>query len=162
MALLIPLFIVAAFFLLRANPQRRRVQQQRSLIDALQPGIKVVTVAGIVGTLVGIEGDRAALELAPGVIVEFLVAAIVRVDAEPAGAAVDLTDDHDEPAYDEPDHDLSDHDLSDHDLSDHDLSGHDLSGHSGQNHDGHDHDGHDDVDVVVPEPERGPGHGEEA
>ena len=92
MIVLIPLFLLAAFFLLRANPQRRRVQAQKALLDGLKPGAKVVTVSGIIGTLMGIEADRAAIEVAPGVVVEFLVAAIVRtVDDAP----VDLTE-HDE------------------------------------------------------------------
>jgi preprotein translocase subunit YajC len=81
MIILIPFFLLAAFFLLRANPQRRRVQAQRALLDNLRPGTRVVTVAGVIGTLMGIEGDRAAIEVAPGVVVEFLVAAIVRADA---------------------------------------------------------------------------------
>ena len=105
MIVLIPLFLLAAFFLLRANPQRRRVQAQKALLDGLKPGAKVVTVSGIIGTLMGIEGDRAAIEVAPGVVVEFLVAAIVRTVED---APVDLTGDHaeldrtpDEPAGDE-------------------------------------------------------------
>ena len=89
MALLIPFLIVAAFFVLRANPQRRRVQAQKAMLSNLAPGTRVVTVAGIVGTLVGVEGDRAAIEVAPGVVVEFLVAAIARTD-EPAPAADEI------------------------------------------------------------------------
>jgi len=102
MALLIPLFILAAFLFFRANPQRRRVQQQRALVDSLQPGTRVVTVAGIVGTVVGVEGDRAALELAPGTIVEFLTASIVRADTE-ATPDVDLTGEHDDEVHEETD-----------------------------------------------------------
>jgi preprotein translocase subunit YajC len=105
MIVLIPLFLLAAFFLLRANPQRRRVQAQKALLDGLQPGARVVTVSGIIGTVMGIEGDRAAVEVAPGVVVEFLVAAIVRTIED---APVDLTDDEldaptDEPGGDEDD-----------------------------------------------------------
>ena len=95
MIVLIPLFLLAAFFLLRANPQRRRVQAQKALIDGLQPGAKVVTVSGIIGTVMGIEGDRAAIEVAPGVVVEFLLAAIVRTVED---APVDLTGHHDQDA----------------------------------------------------------------
>jgi preprotein translocase subunit YajC len=93
MIVLIPLFLLAAFFLLRANPQRRRVQAQKALLDGLQPGAKVVTVSGIIGTLMGIEGDRAAIEVAPGVVVEFLLAAIARTVED---APVDLTHHDDE------------------------------------------------------------------
>jgi len=54
----------------------------------------VATVAGVIGTLVGTEGDRAAIEIAPGVIVEFLLAAITRTIEDPPppldGAAGDL------------------------------------------------------------------------
>jgi preprotein translocase subunit YajC len=83
MALLLPLIVVAAFFLLRANPQRRRAQAQKALVESLHPGVRVATVAGVIGTLVGTEGDRAAIEIAPGVIVEFLLAAITRTIEDP-------------------------------------------------------------------------------
>jgi preprotein translocase subunit YajC len=82
MALLLPLIVIAAYFLLR-NPQRRRAQAQKALLTSLQPGARVATVSGIIGTVVGTEGDRAALEIAPGVIVEFLLAAITRTIEEP-------------------------------------------------------------------------------
>jgi preprotein translocase subunit YajC len=82
MALLLPLIVLAAYFLLR-NPQRRRAQAQKALLTSLQPGARVATASGIIGTVVGTEGDRAALEIAPGVIVEFLLAAITRTIDEP-------------------------------------------------------------------------------
>lgn len=83
MALLLPLIVVAAFFLLRANPQKRRAQAQKAMLESLHPGVRVATVAGVIGTLVGTEGDRAAIEIAPGVIVEFLLAAITRTIEDP-------------------------------------------------------------------------------
>jgi preprotein translocase YajC subunit len=101
MALLIPFFILAAFFLLRANPQRRRVQAQKAMIDTLRPGAHVVTVAGVIGTVVGVEGDRVAIEIAPGVIVEFLLAAVVRTLDEPVPPDNEVVASHD----DDPPHD---------------------------------------------------------
>jgi preprotein translocase subunit YajC len=101
MALLIPFFILAAFFLLRANPQRRRVQAQKAMIETLRPGAHVVTVAGVIGTVVGVEGDRVAIEIAPGVIVEFLLAAVVRTIDEPVPPNDDVPASHD----DDPPHD---------------------------------------------------------
>jgi preprotein translocase subunit YajC len=84
MALLLPLIVLAAFFLFRANPQKRRAQAQKTLVDSLRPGVRVATVSGIIGTLMGVEGDRAALEIAPGVVVEFLLASVTRtIDDEP-------------------------------------------------------------------------------
>ena len=101
MALLIPFFILAAFFLLRANPQRRRVQAQKAMIESLRPGAHVVTVAGVIGTVVGVEGDRVAIEIAPGVIVEFLLAAVVRTLDDPVPPDDDALASHD----DDPPHD---------------------------------------------------------
>jgi preprotein translocase subunit YajC len=101
MALLIPFFILAAFFLLRANPQRRRVQAQKAMIESLRPGAHVVTVAGVIGTVVGVEGDRVAIEIAPGVIVEFLLAAVVRTVDEPVPPSDEVLPSHD----DDPPHD---------------------------------------------------------
>jgi preprotein translocase subunit YajC len=91
-AILLPLALLAVFFVFRANPQRRRVMGQQALLGQLAPGDKVVTGGGMIGTLVAIEGDRAAVEVAPGVIVEFLLAGILRraddapdPDAPPVG-----------------------------------------------------------------------------
>jgi preprotein translocase subunit YajC len=97
MALLLPLIVLAVYFLLR-NPQRRRAQAQKALLTSLQPGARVATVSGIIGTVVGTEGDRAAIEIAPGVIVEFLLAAITRTIDEPTPP--DEGTDHHEDAFD--------------------------------------------------------------
>jgi len=83
-ALLLPLALLAVFLVFRANPQRRRVMGQQTLHSQLTPGDKVVTGGGMIGTLVGIEGDRAAVEVAPDVIVEFLLAGILRRDSDGA------------------------------------------------------------------------------
>jgi preprotein translocase subunit YajC len=92
MSVLFPILAVLAVFLLfrSANPQRRRAASQQTLRSQLTAGDRVVTAGGMIGTLVGIEGDRAAVEVAPDVIVEFLLAGILRRDevAEVAGAPV--------------------------------------------------------------------------
>ena len=105
MALLLPLIVLAAFFLLRANPQKRRALAQKTLMDSLHPGVRVATATGIIGTLVGTEGDRAAIEIAPGVIVEFLLAAITRTIEQPDGPE---GDDHEDVADAVEVHDLDD------------------------------------------------------
>ena len=78
--LLIPLGLL---LFVRSNPQRRRVLAQQALLKDLGPGDRVVTAGGMIGTLVAIEGEQAAVELAPGVIVEFLAPAILRRAPEP-------------------------------------------------------------------------------
>jgi preprotein translocase YajC subunit len=144
MALLLPLIVLAAFLLFRANPQKRRAQAQKTLADSLRPGVRVATVAGVIGTLVGIEGDRAAIEIAPDVIVEFLLASITRtIDDRPVpldGAPSDIGghgDVHDG------DHLGGDHLEGDHLGGDH-LGGDHLGGdHLGGDHLGGDHLGGD-------------------
>jgi preprotein translocase subunit YajC len=78
MSALIILLIPLALYFFMIRPQRQRVQAQRALVDGLGPGDRVVTAGGMVGTLVAMDGEQAAVEVAPGLIVEFLAPAIVR------------------------------------------------------------------------------------
>jgi preprotein translocase subunit YajC len=75
-ALLFPLAVVAVmwFFLLR--PQQQRVRRHRELIAAIAVGDRVVTAGGMVGRVVSLDDQHAGLEVAPGVTIEFLRAAI--------------------------------------------------------------------------------------
>jgi len=90
----LPLIALALFLVVRANPQRKRVAAQQAMINQLAPGDRVITASGMIGTLVAVEGDRAALEIAPDVIVEFLLPAISRrlveggSDAAPGAPAI--------------------------------------------------------------------------
>ncbi|HEY2429838.1 MAG TPA: preprotein translocase subunit YajC [Acidimicrobiales bacterium] len=97
-ALILILIPVALYLFVRANPQRKRAMAQQALLKDLSPGDRVVTAGGMVGTLVGFEGEQAAVELAPGVIVEFLRPAIVRRLVETdAGADGEATEDGADP-----------------------------------------------------------------
>jgi preprotein translocase subunit YajC len=77
MQYLLPLLLLMALYFVYM-PQRRRTQAQRQLVASLAPGDDVITAGGVFGTIVSIEGDRAMLEVAPDVEMEFLVASIVR------------------------------------------------------------------------------------
>ncbi len=80
----VPLLLVAAafyFFILR--PARRRQQQAASLSASLRVGQRVMTTAGLFGTLRDVRDDEVDMEISPGVVVSFVRAAIARV-AEPA------------------------------------------------------------------------------
>ena len=77
---LLPLLFV---FLMTRNQSKK----QKELESALKPGDKVVTQAGLIGKLIEV-GDRTVkLEIAPGVNVQVLKAAIQGVDGEPKPAA---------------------------------------------------------------------------
>lgn len=83
----VPLLLVAAafyFFILR--PARRRQQQATSLSASLRVGQRVMTTAGLFGTLRAVRDDEVDMEIAPGVVVSFVRAAIARV-VEPGDVA---------------------------------------------------------------------------
>jgi preprotein translocase subunit YajC len=59
------IFIVMYFFLIR--PQQKKAKEQKKFIEDLQKGSKVVTIAGIHGTINKINEDGTlSLEVSPG------------------------------------------------------------------------------------------------
>jgi preprotein translocase subunit YajC len=68
--LLLVFFVVAYFLLIR--PQKQRVRVQRDLHASIVVGDHVVTTAGIVGDVVGLNDERMQLEIADGVVIEIL------------------------------------------------------------------------------------------
>ena len=82
----------AAFWLLIIRPSRQRRQAQESLIAQLTPGRRIMTAAGVFGTVVAVEDDRVRVEIAPGVVIEMVSAAVGKVvydsedESEPAAA----------------------------------------------------------------------------
>jgi preprotein translocase subunit YajC len=70
------LLILMYFFLLR--PQQQRVRRQRELVASLDVGDEIVTAGGMIGRIVALDGDRAEIEVADGITIEFLRAAISR------------------------------------------------------------------------------------
>ena len=85
----------AAFWLLIIRPSRQRRQAQESLIAQLTPGRRIMTAAGVFGTVVAVEDDRVRVEIAPGVVIEMVSAAVGKVvydsedESEPDAAAAE-------------------------------------------------------------------------
>lgn len=73
------LLLVVAFYFLLIRPQRNRAKQQQSMISAIRPGARVMTTAGIFGTVVLVTDEFMSIEIAPGVAIEILPAAVARV-----------------------------------------------------------------------------------
>lgn len=77
---LLPLILLAAvFYLLILRPARKRQQQQRETIAALTPGQQVMTASGIFGRVTAVTAERVTVEIAAGVDIEVLPAAISQV-----------------------------------------------------------------------------------
>jgi preprotein translocase subunit YajC len=89
LAALLPFVLIAvAMYFLLIRPQRRRMQEQRALANAVQEGDEVMTTAGLYGFVTAIEGDVIWLEIAEGVDIRIARAAVSRrITPVDAGAA---------------------------------------------------------------------------
>lgn len=66
MGLLLPLALVAIFYLLVFMPMQRQKRQQQQMLKTLENGKIVVTTGGIVGTIVSVnEDDTLVLRVKP-------------------------------------------------------------------------------------------------
>ena len=75
--------IAAAFWLLIIRPSSTRRKAQAALVSSLEPGQRIMTTAGVFGTVVSIDADRVSVEISPGVVIEMLAAAIAQVVPAP-------------------------------------------------------------------------------
>ncbi len=76
------LFIVlagAAFYFLIIRPGKQRQRQQQQMLTALVPGVDIMTTAGVFGTVQTVTDEEIGLEIAPGVVMRILPAAVARV-----------------------------------------------------------------------------------
>ena len=82
---LFPILLVAgAFYLLILRPSRQRQSAARTTASKLAPGARIMTTAGMFGRVVRVEGSEVDIEIAPGVTVRYVSAAIAQVIDEPA------------------------------------------------------------------------------
>jgi preprotein translocase subunit YajC len=79
---MILIFLIIYFLMIR--PQQQRQKQVSQMLGALKKGDRVLTSAGIYGTVVGVDEGKAVLRIAEDVKVEFAKSAIVQVVAEEA------------------------------------------------------------------------------
>src|SRR5580658_5934412 len=56
-ALLLPLALVAIFYLLVFMPMQRQKKQQKEMLKSLEHGSQVLTTGGIIGTIVSVNAD---------------------------------------------------------------------------------------------------------
>jgi preprotein translocase subunit YajC len=78
--LLFPIIgMLAIFYFLLIRPQQKRQKATQAMIAALKNGDKVVTTAGIYGTVSGIKDDVVILKIAENVKIEILKSAVSAV-----------------------------------------------------------------------------------
>jgi len=77
LAALLPFILVfAIFYLLIIMPQRKKQKKHMDMVEALKPGDRVVTTAGIFGTVMGVQKDRVELKIAANVKIEVTKSAV--------------------------------------------------------------------------------------
>ncbi len=70
--------VIALMWVMLIRPQQQRVRRQRELVASLAVGDRIVTIGGIVGTIVGLDEDEARIEVAPGTVLTLLRPAVSR------------------------------------------------------------------------------------
>ena len=76
MAFLPLVIIMGIFYVLLILPAQRRQKKTQEMINALKNGDKVITSGGILGTIVGLEGETIQLRIADQVKVKILRSAV--------------------------------------------------------------------------------------
>jgi preprotein translocase subunit YajC len=59
--------VIALFYFMLIRPQQKRAKEQKTLIAAIKPGDRVMTISGIVGTVRHLGEKQAIVEISPGV-----------------------------------------------------------------------------------------------
>ncbi|MCW2723260.1 MAG: preprotein translocase, YajC subunit [Frankiales bacterium] len=87
---------IGGWFLL-VRPQRTRAKALQQVRQALRPGSRVITTAGLHATVAAVDGETVLLEIAPGVQARFASGAVVRVLDEPEAPGTVAADDQGAP-----------------------------------------------------------------
>lgn len=77
---LVMLLALGAYWSLVIFPRQREFQKQQRYVRSLNQGDEMITYGGIIGRVVEVEGDKgiAHVEIAPGVVVRVISAALVQ------------------------------------------------------------------------------------
>jgi preprotein translocase subunit YajC len=73
----LPIFLI--IYLLIIHPQRKRQKEMEKMLAAVKKGDRVVTTGGIIGTVVGVDSNKAVLKIGDDTKVEFTKSSIVQV-----------------------------------------------------------------------------------
>ena len=92
--LILIVVVFALMWFLLIQPQRRRQVRHTAMLQEIEVGDEVLTVAGLYGTVRAIGADDLTLEISPGTTVRFdkrAVASVVRPELEEEAAPADET-----------------------------------------------------------------------
>jgi preprotein translocase subunit YajC len=98
--LLALLLTFALMWVLLIRPQQRRMRQHQEIVSSLRPGDEIVTAGGIYGTVQAIDEEKMTLEVAPGIVIRVLRAAVSQRVGPDDETPYEDTDDLDESTSD--------------------------------------------------------------
>lgn len=89
----LPLLLIVGMMFMMFRSRKKVEAQQAAMVTSLTPGTRVLLGSGFFGTIQRVEGDRADVEIAPGVVTTVLTRSILRVDNGPETATQQPGDD---------------------------------------------------------------------
>lgn len=85
---LVPFILIFfIFYFLIVRPQQKRQKEHQKLLDGLKKGDRVSTSGGLLGTVIGVHGDRVVLKIAENTKAELLKSSVTGVLAEKGDAS---------------------------------------------------------------------------
>lgn len=76
--ILMLVLMVAAFYFLLIRPAQKKQREQQKMVSSLAEGSRVMTTAGVYGTIIHLGTRQAIVEIAPGVEMTILKQAIMK------------------------------------------------------------------------------------
>ena len=73
------ILMVVIFYFLLWRPQKKHQKRRQEMLDSLKPGAKIVTVGGVMGTIVSLHDDYLVIRVADKVEIRVTRAAVAQV-----------------------------------------------------------------------------------
>lgn len=73
------ILMVVIFYFLLWRPQKKQQKRRQEMLDILKPGAKIVTVGGVMGTIVSLHDDYLVIRVADKVEIRVTRAAVAQV-----------------------------------------------------------------------------------
>ncbi|MEW6511474.1 MAG: preprotein translocase subunit YajC [Bacteroidota bacterium] len=81
--------IIGIFYFMILRPQQKRQKERQKLLNALKKGDKVITAAGMYGTIAGLDEKTVLVQVADNVKMKFERSAITSIVSEGSGDTKD-------------------------------------------------------------------------
>ncbi|MEW5951702.1 MAG: preprotein translocase subunit YajC [Elusimicrobia bacterium] len=66
------ILMIVIFYFLLIRPQQKQMKERKQMLDSLKAGDKIITGAGMIGTIISLNADKIEVEISKNVKVNFL------------------------------------------------------------------------------------------